>query len=950
MSYFNLRNTTLNYIKKLSRDWGTLYNKRTHKKVDVPDISQIAQLRFKKLVPIDSIISYLKTQSFIKYAMGPEQIKLCSSPNDPLYQSGTQWSLNRINAVKAWAITKGNNIIISVNDTFTGSPIHNDLVGNVISDPSGLSEGHGGAVAGIAGAVTNNNIGVASLGWNDKIMLDVWGYQSIISAINQGADVINLSWITTGETDDPYIRNAINTALLDGVICVAAAGNQAPGNVDYIPSVQYPAAYNFGSIGQVIAVSGTQWDGTNETFVDGWNYSPGLDPINDPTDAFIDVSAPGDAIETIALTNIYTNKGRGTSDSAPFVSALCALILSINHSLTPNQVYSIITKSADKIGQYSYNSNGWNRYMGYGRINAYNALKYTIEHYGGTIAQSFSIPSGETWNVDPGITINFASGVTLTVNGVLNCQGTSINPISFNVGSIIFDGAGASSSNLNYAHLTNSTGIQCINGANVTIQNSTLNNCTYGVYIYNSAPTIKNNYINEPQQNGIYGETGGYQPYIYNNVLTKTSSNSYYHNYQGLYFYSNSAVYADLNDISGFYWGAYIGGGSDALFYYSSKGLYPYNRFRYNLYGIAAGYSSTITANWATGDGGNSIYNNSYYDAYCYNNSSIYGQKNYWGGGQPNQYVDGTSYLYLDPVLTSDPWNQGILPKIAGNSASPGNQALLSKLSSVSSVNDSNLTDIYTGLRLENEKKIDQAIEHYQTLISKNRLVSFSLTELLKINHSYPGKNIENYFTGLLQRKKHITEIQSLIADIFLQKNEFSEAIKTYDDLITNYPKDYESTNARFEELFAYLNIKKDTVRAKKILSEIKSMNLKDKVWQMRLSVAENLLNNSTGSLTKPNDNYSSKNKIPQNYALNQNYPNPFNPTTTISYQIPKQGFVNIIVYDILGDKVETLVNREQQAGKYSVQFNASNLSSGIYFYTIRVNNFTSTKKLLLLK
>ena len=85
-------------------------------------------------------------------------------------------------------------------------------------------------------------------------------------------------------------------------------------------------------------------------------------------------------------------------------------------------------------------------------------------------------------------------------------------------------------------------------------------------------------------------------------------------------------------------------------------------------------------------------------------------------------------------------------------------------------------------------------------------------------------------------------------------------------------------------------------------------------------------------------------------YALFQNYPNPFNPITTISYQIPKSGEVTIKVYDSIGKEVATLVNEEKQRGRYSVMFDASNLTSGIYFYSLTSGNFKETKKLILLK
>jgi Secretion system C-terminal sorting domain len=85
-------------------------------------------------------------------------------------------------------------------------------------------------------------------------------------------------------------------------------------------------------------------------------------------------------------------------------------------------------------------------------------------------------------------------------------------------------------------------------------------------------------------------------------------------------------------------------------------------------------------------------------------------------------------------------------------------------------------------------------------------------------------------------------------------------------------------------------------------------------------------------------------------YSLVQNYPNPFNPTTTISYSLKKAGLITLKVYDILGKEVVTLVNENQEAGNYSVKFNASHLPSGIYFYKISSGIYTATKKLILLK
>ncbi|MCK9211829.1 MAG: T9SS type A sorting domain-containing protein [Ignavibacteriaceae bacterium] len=91
-------------------------------------------------------------------------------------------------------------------------------------------------------------------------------------------------------------------------------------------------------------------------------------------------------------------------------------------------------------------------------------------------------------------------------------------------------------------------------------------------------------------------------------------------------------------------------------------------------------------------------------------------------------------------------------------------------------------------------------------------------------------------------------------------------------------------------------------------------------------------------------------NVVPEAFELSQNYPNPFNPSTVISWQLAVGSNVTLKVYDVLGKEVATLVNNELQAGTYSVNFNASNLSSGIYFYALRAGNYAQTKKMILLR
>ncbi|MEZ4690739.1 MAG: T9SS type A sorting domain-containing protein [Ignavibacteria bacterium] len=91
-------------------------------------------------------------------------------------------------------------------------------------------------------------------------------------------------------------------------------------------------------------------------------------------------------------------------------------------------------------------------------------------------------------------------------------------------------------------------------------------------------------------------------------------------------------------------------------------------------------------------------------------------------------------------------------------------------------------------------------------------------------------------------------------------------------------------------------------------------------------------------------------NIVPSEYVLDQNYPDPFNPKTVINYSIPKSEKVSLKIFDALGREVLTLVNDIQTGGTYKVTFDATTLSSGIYFYTLTTSEFIQTKRMMLIK
>ncbi len=135
------------------------------------------------------------------------------------------------------------------------------------------------------------------------------------------------------------------------------------------------------------------------------------------------------------------------------------------------------------------------------------------------------------------------------------------------------------------------------------------------------------------------------------------------------------------------------------------------------------------------------------------------------------------------------------------------------------------------------------------------------------------------------------------------------------------------------------------------------SERLSDKLWAAVVTGGVKtgpLLSNSTyvlyDTLASVTSVETIDNSTPENFILSQNYPNPFNPSTTIEFAIPEQSFVKLEVFNTLGEKIATLVSEELNAGTYKYEWKAGNLSSGVYYYKLIANDFSQTKKLILLK
>ena len=132
--------------------------------------------------------------------------------------------------------------------------------------------------------------------------------------------------------------------------------------------------------------------------------------------------------------------------------------------------------------------------------------------------------------------------------------------------------------------------------------------------------------------------------------------------------------------------------------------------------------------------------------------------------------------------------------------------------------------------------------------------------------------------------------------------------------------------------------------RAEDNLRGLRTMNTESKIKKHK----EDIL--LIAGLTAATEKKIETTSLPLSYSLSQNYPNPFNPVTKINYELPGDGKVKLMIYDILGREIRTLVNEVKQAGKYTVEFNGSNFASGVYFYRIEAGKFTDVKRMVLVK
>jgi thermitase len=312
-----------------------------------------------------------RMQKEVSYAEADALAHEAEVPNDPYL--GSQWGLTTVDAPDAWQITHGkNDVAIAILDTGIDTS-HPDLATKVLTSiditgsltSSNDINGHGTHVAGIAGACTDNGIGVAGLGYNTslmnvKVLADdgygdySWVAEGIVWAAEHGANVINLS--LGGSSPSSTLEDAVNYAWSKGVVVVAAAGNYGSS------SPFYPAYYT-----NVVSVAATYISYTdNVEAIVSWSNRGD----------WVDVAAPGVNIYSTLVNNGYGYKS-GTSMASPYVAGLAALLFSVvsdnnGDGILNDEVKWRIESTCDNVN--GYDNLGKPATVVHGRINAYQAV------------------------------------------------------------------------------------------------------------------------------------------------------------------------------------------------------------------------------------------------------------------------------------------------------------------------------------------------------------------------------------------------------------------------------------------------------------------------------------------------------------------------------------------------------------------------------------------------
>ncbi len=525
---------------------------------------------------------------------------------------------------------------------------------------------------------------------------------------------------------------------------------------------------------------------------------------------------------------------------------------------------------------------------------------YIMSNY--TLSYNTTVASGVNLIIKSGVTLNLNGYELILTGGTI--EGENESTVAIN-GDITFN-------NASYAALRKVTvsGIIEVNSG----YNNTINNVTTDERIlWNSS---NNGYISSVTAN--HSDKYGLKIYNSSDVAINnfnTSSSSKY----GVYGSSSSILTMEYSSLEEKTFAIQITSGSSASIYYIN--------FDDNDYDV-----------WESGDGDGVGY------YFCF-----------WSDYPESLYVN------VYPIPHPSQSSSSNLAKIETNGQSINKTAdnIYSNISDDADFNEAlnifRMIKDKKRLARENEEKFEpsdyladynNAIDKFKKVVKKLNSEKLAISSQLYLYFLYLDIQQHSEFIRYLESVINNCENENLkhrsmilLAYTQLREDEYKTAIEYIDNVIQEADDEDILASSLYDNGMILKYFLKDENEAKKYFSTLVE------------SYPKNILADHASDELEDRsveDNTEKKELVSQIEI--SNYPNPFNPTTQISYQIPKDGLVNLVVYNTLGQKVETLVSKQQTSGKYSVQFNASDLPSGVYFYKLQAGEFSKVNKMLLVR
>ncbi len=567
---------------------------------------------------------------------------------------------------------------------------------------------------------------------------------------------------------------------------------------------------------------------------------------------------------------------------------------------------------------------------------------------GGNIVYNENVPSGTTLDIKGTIIVNQGATLTLNNNSTFNFHyyKSLINNGSLiaNLCTINFFGAAA----LGSIEAPSNWGIRLEKNSTSSIGYIEINDARTGIFVNEtSTTTISNCVIRNSSYSGIDVYRSNYassQPVIFENLIYNTLNRG---NYGVSLTYSSPSLINNV--IYNFDKGIYCINNSSPNF--GSYGVRGNNTIAGNLTGIYAyansnPYLGSLTSNFG---GNNAIRDNSAHNIYAYSMCNIMAENNWWGSNPPNTalfFSGGKSSIDYTPWMTNPPTESLLekndLEKEKSLEVFSGDIEVIEKDPPVVNI----MENILLAKRYIDEGKYLRSLNICRNIINEFPDTSLAFTALDILwqagrNLSVPQlKTILRYIYNNGNHRPLFANAGSLLAGYL------NTHTALLDSIISRHSgQPIVETLLLNKFLYQYYDLD-DTVLARMTLN---NLDLLFPESESTLHAHLVLGDEIKGSLDKQNL-VSNTIVVPDEYEVYNNYPNPFNPTTTIKFDLPNDGLVQMKVYDILGNEVATLVNEQKVAGRYEVNFNASTLASGVYIYKLQAGDFVQSKKMILLK